>query len=107
MAPGGRRPRKELRTYIPLIIQKIRGKARPIDIKRYFDQRISPHTSFRVSYNTIVKYCEQLCDAGILVRQVVLNNVERVRKDGRRRWMISMYSLVHKETEVVVIEKQV
>lgn len=94
MATPGRHPKKELLAYIPLIIEQIGGKARPVDIKRYVDMRITPQTGFSASYNAIVKYCERLCDEGQLLRQIVLNNAKNVKRHGRRSWMISMYTLL-------------
>ena len=93
MARAGRRAKSELKRYLPLVIDKL-GKARPIDIKRYFDRSISPVSQFTVSYNCIVKYCEQLVDEGILVRQKVLDNIDASRKDGRRHWTVVFYKVV-------------
>ncbi|MBT5832341.1 MAG: hypothetical protein HOH77_19290 [Candidatus Latescibacteria bacterium] len=99
MVQTGRYPKLELLAYIPLIIEQIGGKARPVDIKRYLDMRITPQTGFSASYNAIVKYCERLCDEGQLLRQVVLNNAQRVKHDKKRSWMISMYTLMPKSND--------
>ena len=93
MARAGRREKSELKRYLPLVITRL-GKARPIDIKRFFDRSITPASHFKVSYNSIVKYCELLVDEGVLVRQKVLDNIDKTRKDGRRRWTVVFYKVV-------------
>ena len=106
MATAGRRPKEELNRYIPMIIQKL-GQARPIDIKRYFDTRIKPATGFTVDYRTIGRYCEKLVDQGILIKNIMINNIDAVKKDGRRHWTLTFYRTVPKQTEVVYVEKRV
>ena len=93
MARAGRREKSELKRYLPLVITRL-GKARPIDIKRFFDRSITPASHFAVSYNSIVKYCELLVDEGVLVRQKILDNIDKTRKDGRRRWTVVFYKVV-------------
>ena len=100
MVTAGRRPKEDLKQYLPLIIKKI-GQTRPIDIKRYIDLRVKPQTGFTSSYNSITKYCELLSDEGIQAKQVVLSNIKNKNK---RIWEVTYYKSIP-DQEVVIIEK--